>query len=716
MAVKLADYNRETALKQWAEASSYWDEVYAQAQDDYKFSLGLNQWESNDLRARRRRKQITLTLNQLDPYANNVVNDILQARMSVKVSPVDSDADIDTAEVLQGIIRNIEKNSRMPRVMSTCVGHAVRAGIGWARVVTDYADVDTFDQEATIEAIEDFTSVYIDPVSCGTLSAEPEYAFVKHHYSKERFEELYPDAQPISFADAQNGSLDDGVTVVEYYLRCYKADRLYKVMLVDGSIQTINREQKKRLDDDGTVQYEIIDERRVRRPYIKIFLLNGEEKPIDESEFPANIIPIIPFFAKRVIVDGKVEYHSLIRQARDAQVMFNYWKSASTHYIKLQSKASFIAPRGSFESQGDKWAKSNVEDYPVLEYDVVYDVNNQALPGPQRQPPIQGSPTLIAEAEAARKDVMYALGMPEASMGYRTSEISGVALRARQIEGDNAVYHIIDNVSESVAQIGRVLVGVIPQIMSDSQIARITGEDGQDENVPVNVPFVNNGGQLVPSPQGMARYDGIYRLGVGKYDVECDVGPSYASRRQEIADKLIQIMQIRPEAAPLLGDVFFDSLDLGAEGKRIAKRLRAQMPPEMLEDDPVAAKLAAASQALEAMQKQLADYELRLQVKAENEQFNQTVELKKLEMQRDKLAIEAQKTAAEIEKMRAETKGFNVEAMQALSEALGSMNAQLADMGRAMEIMLQPDEDGEDAEMPEPLENAGDKIEGIEND
>ena len=707
----MGDYNRKTALKQWREAKQYWSGVYEQAVDDYKFSLGLNQWDEKDRKARARKNRITLTLNQLDPYANNVVNDITQSRLAIQVSPLDSKASVDTAEVLQGIIRNIEKRSRMSRVLSTVTSHAVRAGIGWMRVTTDYANNDNFDQEAKVEVVEDFSTVFIDPVSCGTLGALPEYAFVEHTYSKDRFEDLYPDAQPISFDDAQSGQ-DDSVTVVEYYLRCYKADTLYRIILVeDGSEQILNKEEKKILDDNQ-IPYEEIEKRRINLPYVKIFILNGEEKPIDESEFPAEYIPIVPVIGKRVIVDGEIEYHSLIRQGRDSQVMFNFYKSTNMELLKLQPRAAWTGYVGSFETKKEQWARANIEDIAVLEHDAVYDLNNQLLPPPMRQQPIQANPTLMAEAENARKDIMMAIGMPEAAMGYKSNEISGVALRQRRLEGDNATFHFVDNVAESIAQIGTILVDVIPRITTGSQIVRITGEDGVDQNVPINTPFVREGDQVKAATT--ARYDGIYQLGVGKYDVSVDVGPSYASRNQETADKLIQLINARPDIAPVVGDVLFEVLDLGTQGKRIAQRLKSQIPPEMLEDDPNAAKLAAASTAMQQLEAKIGEYEMLLTTKAENEQFNQNVKMRELDMQREEIAIKAAKTAAEIEKMRAETQNFNVDAVNAVMATISSMREQVADIGQALEIILS-EKDSDAGEM-DTAETSTEQTEETRND
>jgi hypothetical protein len=206
----------------------------------------------------------------------------------------------------------------------------------------------------------------------------------------------------------------------------------------------------------------------------------------------------------------------------------------------------------------------------------------------------------------------------------------------------------------------------------------------------------------VPVQQGQ-QYEGIYQLHVGKYDVVCDVGASHSSKRQETADKLIELVSVQPELMGVVGDLIFDALDVPMHNE-IADRIRANMNPELLGEDPMANKLKAAAQALQQMQEKLLNYEAAIADKKKNEQFEQTVEMRKLDNEREKIQIDAAKTKsdiakaqAEIEKMRAETQGFNIDAVQALGNAVGGIQAQVEDIGGAIEVILQAKE-AEDAD------------------
>lgn len=713
-------YDKEEVLDQWQACEDAYSDLYSSCKADWKFLQGSNQWEDKDENKRRKQGRPCLTLNQLKPYAQQVTNDIRQARLAIRVSPVDDNADIDTAEVLQGIIRNIEIQSNAKMAYATAAMNAIGAGLGWIHVETDYADNESFDQEIYIDRVLDFASVYLDPQCESIDGSDAEYAFIRKDYTKERFAELWPDREPISFDDQD--TRDEEICVVTYYKKCYTKDTLYQVALPDGSIQVINQEAKEALDshndavekeDEENIQlapdgtslprsgYEVMAQREVELPYVKKCLLNGEDEPLDETEFPSDYIPLVLVVGDEVYIDGKREFHSLIRQAKDSQRLYNYWKSYDAETVALQPKAPTIGPKGSFKSYPNKWKNANTENIATLEYDIVYDKNGMPMPAPTRQPPITGSPTLMQAAEMAKQDIRLSIGMPLANMGERGNEVSGIAIRNRQIEGDNATFHFVDNLAASLTHLGRILVDMIPRLYSERKITRILGENDEPENVPINTPFVEDENGKRAARRG-EKYTGIYDISAGKYDVVCDIGPSYSSQRQEMADKLVELLQARPDLADVAGDLMFEALDIPM-GKEIANRIKATLDPSILGDDPQAAQLQKAADTLKQMQEQLANYEVVLADKSKNEKFEQEYKLQELENDRAKIEINARKTAAEIEKMRAETQGFRMEAVNEVTDTIAGLSEQMDDITETIGIMLDAKEREANQETSEPV-------------
>lgn len=683
------------AQKHYKTANDFWSSQYEMSEEDWSFLYGIGQWSDKEKKERELDGNPCLVLNQLLPYAHQVTNDIKQARFSVRLTPVDSEGDPDTAEIRAGVIRNIEKQSKSKDVYGTAAMYAIGAGIGWFTISTDYCDESSFEQEAKINRIVDYTSILLDPLSEEIDGSDAEYGFEKIIYSKEKFKKLYPDLDCTSFDT--DGLPDDSVLVVKYYWKDYKKDTIHKIRLVDGSEQIVNAEKLKELEDynksieDGETNeapliYDKVMSREVDIPTVYVAVLSGADVLEDKEEFPSQYIPIIPVIGEEVYLDHKREFHSLIRPAKDGQRMYNYWASYSTETVALQPKTPWVGAEGAFDGDAENWADANRKNIPYLEYTPVTDENGVTLPPPQRQPQVQGSPFMAQQQLNARDDIRLSLGMSSANMGERSNIISGIALRTNQIEGDNATFHFSDNLASSISHGGRILNDIISTVYTDKKIVRIIGEDEAEKLIPVNQPFVKEGQEYRVARNGETP-QGTYRFDVGKYDVVADVGASYSSKRQETADKLTELMSVRPDLMDIAGDIFFDVVDM-PEADRIAERLRAKNP-SLAEDNPMVVKLKELTAFADGLQKQLDNAMAALEDKKKNEEFDNMVELKKLELDQQELQIKAQKTAAEIEKMRAETSGYNMEAVAALGNAMAAMNEQVNDITESIGIIIE---------------------------
>lgn len=693
----------EEALTNIQAMDDFYNEVHENGRDDQDFVNGVNQWSAEDKRQRDLDGVPSLVLNQTKPFCNQVINDIRQARPALRIVPVDSNADPETAEVLSGLIRNIEYRSKASDAYDTAARNAIQASIGWIKVCVDYEHEFTFDQEITIERILNFESAMIDPNSTMLDGSDAEYGVVYEDIPKEKFESLYPEATTEGF-EGTFWSSDKTIRVAEYYYRVYDEVDIYQVAYQEGETVVEGVVTKPEIDllEESGIEVEIVDQRKTRLPKVMQCLLTQNEI-LDKTEWVGKYIPIIPVVGDEIWTDGRRNFSSLIRQGKDAQRMYNYWKSASTHMIALQPKTPWTGAAGSFDSFPNEWANANRKNYAFLEYDVVYDENGQRVEPPKREAPVQGSPAMMQEAMNAREDIRLAIGMPLSNMGEKDNAISGVAIRNRQIEGDNATFHFIDNLATAMTHLGVILVDLIPKIYSKPQIRRIIGEDGTEDIVPVNQPYVQDKetGKKRP-PKSGEQYDGIYRLGTGKYDVVCDIGASYSSQRQEMADKLGELVAAKPELFEVVGDLIFKSLDLPMS-EELSERIKATMNPVVLGDDPQGEKLKQAAQQLKAMEEQLLNMDAALKDKRKNEEFEQQRDMEKIKLEREKLVIEANKVNAEIAKIqseieenRAQTINQRIENQARMDEVLSRVD----DIGEALEIMLDNEERNRENDTP----------------
>jgi hypothetical protein len=646
----------------------YYAEEYARGEDDLKFVFG-EQWPEEIKAKRKREDRICLTDNRCLPFVHQVVNDFRQARPAIRVSPADSEADIETADVLKGTVRNIEVTSNAETAYDTGVFYAVTTGYGWARINADYADDGSFDKDITIDRVLNWQSVIPDCNHKNMDGSDMEHCTVYDDIPTDKFKEMYPEAAEVPVDAGSQWNTGDTIRIAEQFYKEYEDKTL--VQLADNTICLL---------EDAPEGVAVVNKRTVRVPVIKWCKFSGAEI-LEKTEWEGKYIPIVPFYGEEVWVDGKRQVHSLIRQARDPQMMLNFWKTASTEVTALQPRVPFIGAVGQFKSKMKQWMTANTANHAYLEYDPV-SYGDHLVPAPQRQAPPQGSGTMLQEAMLAADSIKSALGIYDASLGKQSNETSGKAIVARQQEGDNATFHFSDNASVSMRHIGKIIVDLIPKYYKGPRIQRIIGDDGEEKNVPINQPHVKTDQGLAPALPGQ-QPTGIYDLNVGKYDVVVDVGPSYATKRQEMVEVMLEVAKVYPpimEAAP---DIFLSNLDV-PQSKELAKRIKAMMNPALLGDDPMAEKLNQATQGLQQMEQQLMQMAAQLQAKQETSAQSQ--------------AIEAAKAEADIEYKKAQTAKIMAEVAAAVPadpkvidgivEAIQELHGNLADVGGAVDAIL----------------------------
>lgn len=665
------------AMSRFSSCEEFYGADYQRGRDDADFCIG-KQWPDDIKTTRLQEGRPCLVENRMMPFVNQVVNSIRQARPSAVVKPVDSGADVEVAEVYRGIIRNIESSSNAEVVYDTAARNSVMSGIGWIRIKTQYASYDSFDQDIVIDRIQNFESVYLDPNHERLDGSDAEYGFVYSNMEKDQFEKEYPEVDCSGSSDSS--WLDENsVRVCEYFYKEYEEKELveFQYMTIAGTQKGVS------FKDDLPMGAEEIRTRKTRVCKIKYAKMCGSEV-LEVGEFAGEYIPIIPVYGFETVQDGKRTFFSLIHQSKDPQKMLNYWKSAATEIVALQPKAPYIGAAGQFDSYQDQWAAANRANFPFLQYDPVTDDNGNTMPPPQRQAPPTGSGTMMQEAALSAEAIKASLGMYDASIGNQTNDISGKAIISRQMQGDNATYHFIDNLSVAIRQVGRILVGLIPVIYSGERIVRILGEDGTEQMVPLRQPVVKNANGYEVT-EGAP--DAFLRLDNGKYDVVVEVGSSYATRRQEAANAIIEIARVKPDILSVAGDLLLKSLDV-PYGEQIANRIKATMSPELLGDDLEAQRMQQMQESLQMLQEKLNLTEQALLSKQEDQKFKNQLELKKVENQTAELQIKASETQAKIDKMRAETTEINADVMKDVATAITDLKGRYDDMYGALDVLL----------------------------
>lgn len=583
--------------------------------DDVKFAAGSPdnhwQWPADVLQTRGAVQGQTInarpciTINKLPQHIKQVTNEQRQNRPSGKVIPASDDAEVDIAEVFDGIIRHIEYISDADVAYDTACENQVTQGEGYFRILTKYCDDNSFDQDIFIGRVRNSFSVYMDPLIQDPCGADAEWCFISHDMLKEEYTEKYPDATPLSSIQQQGiGDQNLAQWINEATVRV--ADYYY---IVHETV-TLNLYPGNRAIEDGSphdkqakaMGLKPIKSRQVDVKKIKCLVINGYEV-LENNDWAGKYIPVIRVVGNEFEVEGRLYLSGLVRNAKDAQRMYNYWVSQEAEMLALAPKAPFVGYGGQFEGYETQWKSANTQNYPYLEVNAdVTDGNGQVLPIPQRsQPPMASSGILQAKAGAS-DDIKSTTGQYDTSLGQTSNERSGKAILAREHQSDTGTYHYVDNLARAIRYGTRQLVDLIPKIYDTQRVARIIGVDGEVDKAEVNPqqPMAVN---KVINEQGI-EIKKIYNLGVGKYDVRVTTGPSYVTKRQETLEAMSTLLQGNPELWKVAGDLFIKNMDWpGAE--EMAQRFARTIDPKLLQGEDQSPEMQAAQQQMQAMGKEL---------------------------------------------------------------------------------------------------------------
>lgn len=650
--------------------------------DDLNFLAG-DQWDEKDLRAREEDGRPCLKINKLPAHVRQVENDNRQNRPAIKVRPVDSKADPETAGVLQGLIRAIERNSNADVAYDRAFSGAVRARRGWFRILTDWESPTSFHQVIKFGSIRNPLMVHADPAFKEPDGSDIEFLFISDWIPEEHFRAKYPNAKKTgadefkSIGDDAASWINDerAIRVAEYFYIEWVDDSV--VLFPDGSTgleSELRKLEAEKPEEHAQMVMQRglpVNKRETRVPKVRWCLLTGAEV-LEKRDWPGRWIPVVPSLAEELDVNGKLIYKGLISDAKDSQRLLNYMKSSEVETIALAPKAPFIGVEGQFKNHEHKWQTANKKTWPYLEFKPVSIGGQMIATPPQRQnyePAIQA---ITMATREANDDLKASTGINDASMGMRSNETSGVGIMKRAQQAHISNFHFTDNLTRAIRHGGRIILDLIPHIYDTARVVQILGEDDQEKVVLIN--------QMIEGGKG-------HFFDRGQYDIAVDTGPSFLTKRQEASEMMADLATKVPQLMQVAGDLLVGNMDIPM-AKEIADRLKASLPPGVVKDESakqqlppaVAAELQRLSQMIEQLSK--ANHALH------DERDQKTRELES----KERIALENNKAAIEIALLKAQS-----------TEGIALLNAQISEIQHRLDILHAREPIGsDDPEMGEP--------------
>lgn len=488
-------------------------------EDDKVFSVGENdnQWEDGDVISRKSSGRSFLTIMRSNQFTDHIKNQQRQAKPAIKISPTDEGAQEEIAKIHQGIVRQVQYESKANQARQAGFDDAVDEGRGHWIVKTEFIP-GTFKQKFVIDPITDARMVYMDIHRERPDYSDCRFGFVLVNTNRDEFDKKYPDADLSNWDGAENKGwfTTKDVVIAEYYCEMYKKRTLLKVE-IDG-------EEKDIYEDDLTVKRDntlnVINEREVDDPYWMWFKMTGNEI-IDQERLPWKEIPIITVIGKETVVEGRWSCKGLIRDIKAPLRLYNFLASNEADIIAKAPRAPWVGAEGQFEGHEEEFADSNTSDVPYLEYKPV-SLGSQMAPSPERAQYSVDLHNISQSKMDTLEDVKAITGIYDASLGQRSNETSGIAIKRREAQGNNANFHYIDNYGMAIVHEGRVINSAIGIVYDVETTVTVRDDEGEEKLQKINTDETNT-------------------VGKGNFNTTVSVRASYNTKREEEAAGMIEM-------------------------------------------------------------------------------------------------------------------------------------------------------------------------------
>jgi hypothetical protein len=682
----------QEAQKLYKDAIDATREQRLQVEEDLAFSDPSDPQQWDDMLKRIREldpggSRPCLVMDRTGQYIDNISGTVSKSPPSIHVVPVDSKADKQVAEKLDGILRHVEYSSRASMHYTTALRSAARAGVGYLIIRPTEINYELNYQEPRIASEPDPLNVVFDPWCTELDGNNANFGYLLSEISHKEFESRFGSKEKKSFTDVErlkNDDRRDSIVIAEEWKAEVKKVNMIVFTNLRGEEETLCVDDYWEETKKVGITFDVLRTYWSKERAIHWRQMSGAEI-LEESKYPADQIGIVPVYGYVGYKDGVMKYCGVARRARNPQRAYNYHQSELLAYMSSAPKSPWLASTRAIKGLEPLWDRAGLDSRAYLPFN---DLDEEgAVSQPSRMSVAVNLQNHMAGAEQALRDLEASIGMYQANLGAPSNETSRVAIDGRKESGETSVSHFPSNLSASIAQVGKICIQMIPKLMDTKRQQRVLGFDATSSYVTIDpeqqtpVEEIEQGISINPS--------------IGVYDARVVIGASYTTQRSQTQVALAEVMRTNPELTPAIAPVWAMSLDV-PNAEKLSQVLTAMAPPQVQEimnpdanGKPKTEELIAKTQQLEQQLQQATDL-----IKRAGE-----------ELQQKTLALEEKESKIEIERYNAETNRLKITG--ANEEQIQTIVASMVDgaLNQAHEQMMQEKALGEDMhDQTEPME------------
>jgi hypothetical protein len=485
-----------------------------------------------------------------------IIGDLRSNPVQVNFKPK-ADSREDGADLIDGLYLSADRENSTLEAYDNALGEAVVCGVGAWELYTEYASNRAGDEHQVIKrrpVHEANNNCFWDPNAKRLDKSDARYVSILEAYSPDGYKTLIEeltgeetDIVPSSFSQPEQSytfpwisSNNDIIYVCRFYCRKRVKDKV--VTLSDPLGQPLALRASDIVDvmddliDEG---YEVKTERVIERWEVRMYLvsgaaiLNGEMGDDDErvgEVIAGENIPVIPTYGERAFVEGQEVYEGVTRLAKDPQRLRNFQMSYLADIVSRSPRPKPIfnpEQVQGFEFMYEENGSDNSYPYMLMNRTTA---NGELLPvGPASMMPEQQIPTaLIASIELSRQAVED-VANPGLPQDIADPDLSGKAISAltNRLDQQSIVYQ--QNYKHAKRRDAEVWASMAVEVNDSPRTVTLTLPDGttKTQQIMQMVLDKDTGRAIV-----------LNDLTNMEFDVYADIGPSYASKKEQTIEQL----------------------------------------------------------------------------------------------------------------------------------------------------------------------------------
>lgn len=641
-------------------------ENFTTAKDDRIFAT-TDQWTSSERSEFARLFRPVMTFNKMADILNKTLGEFRKNKPDLLVRAMNKNTKQEQIDLRADLVRHFSYKSQNDLIYQHAFKCILTMGFAALQVDFDYDSPTSFTMSPFFPLIQEPMLTSFDPAAQMPHKGDGNFCSRAHIMTREEFSTKYPYmCDAVSYTDINLMSMPeyqgkDVVVVLDYYQKEWYSETLHK--LSNGKVVTDSEWKEMQKDmqqyeamaqSSEVLRTTILDllpqikaTRQTENYKIMHYRLT-QNAIVDFREWPSKHLPIVFVDGNSTYIDGKQKTKSFIRDGKDAQKFINYVGSEIAGEIKNRRREQWVATPANITGNDLVWRNPETQQGVLLA--TPDPVSGQM---PQKVAPWDLSPVLLTQYQRGTADIKEILGFHEELQGNQTNAVSGIAIARRQLAASMSSYVYSDNMNQAIEQCGRIVLDLLnPLIGDEERTLMIRKTDGKTKSTTINKRM----------PDGTIEN----QLDDGEYDVEIDVGPSFAVQREAAMEIMMTLLQANPPVTlPLMGDLIVSNADLQFM-PQLVERFKTLVPPQILAKEngdpppppgPPSPEQQAMQQQQQLAQQDLALKEQELHHKEQDLQIRQEkrqLEQEKAQLEKAKLQLEYQRLKSEIEQSDAD--------------------------------------------------------------